>query len=122
VFAVAVPFSFIALGSGIVLGLGTKWGVLRHGWVTAKLVMLVVIILTGALVVRPSMDHLIAATSAPAPAAKPGLGSSQWEPAAAAASNIVLAAVAVVVAIFKPGGRLRRRTRPRPRRRATLPA
>jgi hypothetical protein len=114
VFALAVPLSFIALGSGIALGLGTKWGVLRHGWVTAKLVLLVVIILTGALVVRPSMDHVIAATAAPAPAAKPDLGSSEWEPVVAAASNIVLAAAAVVLAIFKPGGRLRRR--------ATLPA
>jgi predicted integral membrane protein DUF2269 len=120
VFAVAVPFSFIALGSGIVLGLGTKWGVLRHGWVTAKLVLLVVIILTGVLVVRPSMEHVIAATSAPG--AKPDLGASQWEPAAAAASNIVLAVAAVVLAIFKPGGRLRRRTGAHPRRRATLPA
>jgi predicted integral membrane protein DUF2269 len=108
VFAVAVPFSLVALGTGIALGLGTKWGVLRHGWVTAKLVLLVVIILTGALVVRPSMDHVIAATSAPAPAAKPDLGSSQWEPVAAAASNIVFAVAAVALAIFKPGGRLRR--------------
>jgi uncharacterized membrane protein len=111
VFALAVPLSFIALGSGIVLGLGTKWGVLRHRWVTAKLVLLVVIILTGALVVRPSMDHVIAATAAPAPAAKADLGSSQWQPVLAAASNIVLAAVAAGLAIFKPGGRLRRRAR-----------
>jgi hypothetical protein len=58
------------------------------------------------------MDHVIAATSAPA--AKPDLGASQWEPVVAAASNIVLAAVAVVLAIFKPGGRLRRRTSSRP--------
>src|SRR3954451_2137007 len=108
VFAVAVPLSFVALGTGIVLGLGTKWGVLRHRWVVAKLGMLVVIILTGALVVRPSMDHVTAATSAPAPAAKPDLGSWQWQPVVAAASNIVLAMAAVVLAIFKPGGRLRR--------------
>jgi hypothetical protein len=59
------------------------------------------------------MDHVIAATSAPAPAAKPDLGSSQWEPVAAAASNIVFAVAAVALAIFKPGGRLRR---PRVRR------
>jgi hypothetical protein len=109
---VAVPLSFIALGTGIVLGLGTKWGVLRHGWVTAKLVLLVLVILIGALVVRPSMDHVIAATSAPAPAAKPDLGASEWEPVAAAASNIVMVVVAVALAIFKPGGRLRR-ARPR---------
>jgi Predicted integral membrane protein (DUF2269) len=112
VFAVAVPLSFIALGTGIALGLGTKWGVLRHGWVTAKLALLVLVILTGALVVRPSMDHVIAATSAPAPAAKPDLGAAEWEPVAAAASNIVMVVVAVALAIFKPGGRLRR-ARPR---------
>jgi hypothetical protein len=113
VFAVAVPLSFIALGTGIALGLGTKWGVLRHGWVAAKLVLLVLVILTGALVVRPAMDHVITATSAPAPAAKPGLGSSQWEPAVAAASNIVMVVAAAALAVFKPGGRLRRAASPR---------
>jgi hypothetical protein len=32
----------------------TKWGVLRHRWVTAKLLLIVSVILVGALVIGPS--------------------------------------------------------------------
>jgi hypothetical protein len=32
-----IPLSFISLLSGIVLGVGTKWGILRYAWVTTKL-------------------------------------------------------------------------------------
>ena len=34
-----IPLSMISLATGITLGMGTKWGVLRHSWVTAKLVL-----------------------------------------------------------------------------------
>jgi hypothetical protein len=32
-----VPLSFISLLTGIAMGLGTRWGVLRHRWTVAKL-------------------------------------------------------------------------------------
>ena len=32
VFTLGIPLSFISLLSGIALGLGTRWGVLRHRW------------------------------------------------------------------------------------------
>src|SRR5262245_59713934 len=38
-FAFGIPLSFISLISGIVLGLGSKWGVIRYRWVTVKLVL-----------------------------------------------------------------------------------
>jgi hypothetical protein len=49
-----IPLSFASLGSGLALGFGTKWGVLRHRWVTAKLLLIVSVILVGALVIGPS--------------------------------------------------------------------
>ena len=48
-----IPLSFLALASGVTLGLGTKWGVLRHPWVAAKLVLLLSVLLMGALVLGP---------------------------------------------------------------------
>ncbi len=37
-----IPLSLATLGTGVLLGLGTKWGVLRHRWVTAKLLVILV--------------------------------------------------------------------------------
>src|SRR5829696_3406843 len=46
--AFGIPLSFTALITGVLLGLGSKWGVLRYPWVTSKLVLLVTTILCGA--------------------------------------------------------------------------
>ena len=44
-----IPLSMTSLVTGLVLGLGSKWGVLRYRWVTAKLLLNVSVILVGAL-------------------------------------------------------------------------
>jgi hypothetical protein len=36
---VLVPLSLLSLGTGLVSSLGTQWGLLRHYWVVAKLVI-----------------------------------------------------------------------------------
>jgi uncharacterized membrane protein len=51
-----IPLSFASLITGVLLGLATKWGVLRYGWVMTKLLLIVTVILAGALVVGPSED------------------------------------------------------------------
>lgn len=48
-----IPLSFLALFSGVLLGLGTRWGVFRYPWVVAKLGLIVTVILVGAIVLRP---------------------------------------------------------------------
>lgn len=103
-FALAIPFSLTSLATGIVLGLGTRWGVLTHRWVAGKLALQLAIILTGALVVGPSVQTLIDRTAAGRP-----LGAARWALSVAGAANLVFAAVAVGLAVFKPGGRLRTR-------------
>jgi hypothetical protein len=40
--AALVPLALAALGTGILLGLGTRWGLARHWWVLAKLVLTIV--------------------------------------------------------------------------------
>jgi hypothetical protein len=96
VFTLGIPLSFISLLSGIALGLGTRWGVLRHRWVAAKLGLQLAIIACGGLVVRPAMESLIDG------------GGAEWTMVAGAAFNTGCAMVAVGLAVFKPGGRLRR--------------
>ena len=101
-FALAIPFSLASLATGIVLGLGTRWGVLTYRWVAGKLVLQLAIILTGALVIRPSLQALIDRAADGQP-----LGAARWELSVAGAANLTFAAVAVALAVFKPGGRLR---------------
>lgn len=44
---VVIPAAFGALVTGVVLGLGTSWGLVRHWWVLIKLVLTVVVILSS---------------------------------------------------------------------------
>ena len=53
-----IPLSLLALGSGVLLGLASKWGVLRYGWVIAKLVLLLGVIAVGAFVLGPGTDAM----------------------------------------------------------------
>ena len=103
-FALAIPFSLMSLATGVVLGLGTRWGVLTHRWVAGKPALQLANILTGALVVRPSVQALIDRTAAGRP-----LGDVRWALSVAGAANLVFAVVAVGLAVFKPGGRVRTR-------------
>ena len=43
--------SLAALLTGLVLSLGTKWGLFRHYWIVAKLVLTAAVILSGILLV-----------------------------------------------------------------------
>jgi len=56
-----IPLSFSALSTGFILGLGTKWGVFRYPWVTAKLLLIVSVIFVGAFVLGPAVDAMRAA-------------------------------------------------------------
>jgi hypothetical protein len=80
----------------LALGLGTPWGVLRHPWVVAKLILIVTVIAVGALVLRPVLDD-DAATANSTPLV------------AAASYDVAALSVATALAVFKPG-RARRRT------------
>ncbi len=94
--AFGIPLSFTALLSGIALGLGSKWGVLRYPWVTTKLVLLVTTILNGALVVGPGSERM-----AHGPA---GLGTLL---VAAGGYSVAALATATVLSVYKPGRRRR---------------
>jgi hypothetical protein len=96
-FVFGIPLSFATLLTGIALGLGTRWGVLRYPWVAAKLFLIVTVILVGALVLRPVL------------AGDPnGSGTALI---VGAAYDVAALAMATGLGVFKPG-RPWRATRP----------
>jgi len=93
-----IPLSMIALATGIALGLGTKWGVLRHRWVTAKLLLVVSVILVGSFVIGPSLTVM-----------QDGTGGRETTLILAAGWQVLALMLATGLSVFKPGGRRRRR-------------
>jgi hypothetical protein len=92
-----IPLSFGALLTGILLGLGSKWGVVRYGWVIAKLVLLIGVILVGALVLGPGTEAMRSGDGAEA------------RLIAGAGYDVVALTLATGLSVFKPGRRRRRR-------------
>ncbi len=89
-----IPLSFAALITGLTLGLGSKWGVLRHAWVTAKLMLLLSVILVGALVIGPATNEM-----------RDGSGNAETVLIAAAAWDVLALTAATVLSVYKPGKR-----------------
>ena len=91
-----IPLSFIALGTGILLGLATPWGVVRHAWVAAKLGLLIGVILVGALVLGPGTDAM-----------RSGDGGAEARLIAGSAYDVVALSLATGLSVFKPRRRRR---------------
>jgi hypothetical protein len=95
--AFGIPLSFVALASGIALGLGSRWGVFRYPWVIAKLALLISVMVVGGAVLS-SAEH----------AALDGTGGSA-QLIAGATWDVVALATATALSVVKPGRPLRGR-------------
>jgi hypothetical protein len=99
------PLALIAFATGLALGLLTPWGLFTYWWVTIKFA--IVTVLTGAVlfVLVPALGATANAVTGPTPHV---LDSGERLPLliAPAAASAVLA-IALALAIFKPGWRLR---------------
>jgi uncharacterized membrane protein len=102
-FVFGIPLSFSALITGVVLGLGSKWGVLRYPWVTIKLGLLLTTILSGALVIGRVSEQMA-----------DGTGGSETQLLVAGAYNVVALVTSTILSIYKPGRRRGPARRPRP--------
>jgi uncharacterized membrane protein len=87
-----IPLSLASLISGLVLGLGSKWGVLRHRWVTAKLILILSVILVGALVLGPQTAALAE-----------GRDGSKTALIAGSGYDVVALCLAAWLSVYKPG-------------------
>lgn len=95
----------LCLLTGLLLGLGTKWGLLRHWWVAVKLVLNVALCTLILAVLQPGMadldaygQDLLAGT-----AADDGMARLFFPPAV----SLTCLALATTLAIVKPWGRIR---------------
>jgi hypothetical protein len=86
-----IPLSVLSILTGVVLGVTSKWGVFRTPWVTAKLALIVSVMVVGALLIGPSEGD-------------PDRGTLII---AGAAYDVVALSVATGLSVFKPGGRRR---------------
>jgi hypothetical protein len=89
-----IPLSFAALLTGVLLGLGTRWGIFRYPWVTTKLLLIVSVIAVGAVVLNGGMNAMLT-----------GRGGAEGRLIAGAAYDVVALTTATVLGVFKPGGR-----------------
>ena len=96
-----IPLSLGALLTGIGLGLGTKWGVLRYPWTTAKLILILTVILMGAFILGPSVEQM-----------RDGSGEAEGRILLGAIWDLVALGTATVLSVFKPG-KARRASRSR---------
>jgi hypothetical protein len=101
----------VCLASGVVLGLGTKWGLVRYWWVAIKLALNVILVALVSFALRPGVAEL----------AEQGRRFVAGEPATLAAGDMVFPPivstsallVATALAVFKPWGRIRKRQSPK---------
>lgn len=99
------PLAILALGTGVLLGLITHWGLFRYWWVTIKLTLTAM--LTGVIlfVFMPRLNA--AAAAATGPSAQSFAIAERLPLAVAPAGGVTLLLIAVILAIYKPPLRLR---------------
>lgn len=101
-----IPVSLLALVTGVVGGLGTKWGLVRYWWVLVKLVVTLVAATLSIFLLRGTLAE--AAGAAPADLNRPEL---VVPPTVA----LVLYVTMTALSVLKPWGRTRWGTSPAPR-------
>lgn len=98
-----LPVGLSAFLSGMVLGLGTKWGLIRHYWVAAKLFGTIVLVIAGQLALGRFI--VVAADRA---AAGEDVGEFGQRVLDGSIANLVVLVVLTVLSVYKPWGRTRR--------------
>lgn len=115
--AVIVPLCFASLLTGILQSLGTTWGLLRHYWVVAKLLLTVIATIVLMLHTRPI--HFMARAASHAAVLGADLGKMRLQLVADSAAALVVLLVVTGLAVFKPRGMTRYGWRKRKEQRGT---
>ena len=103
---VIVPLSLASLLTGLVMSLGTRWGLFRHYWVLAKLLINVFATIV-LLMFMQSLSHLAGvATETTSASADLGVLRSP-ESALHSGAALLLLLVATTLAVYKPRGMTR---------------
>ncbi len=93
-----VPFSLAALATGVIQSLVSSWGLIRHYWVLAKLVLNVFAVAVLLLYMQ-TLAGLARSAAAAGETVRPSLS-----PGLHAAAAVVLLLIALVLSVYKPRG------------------
>ncbi len=103
-----LPIGLLALGTGLLLGWGTRFGVLRYWWVVVKLLLNIVLTVLVLVALRPSLDEAARQSAR--------IDASLLDRLGPASSNLMFPPVvstvallfAAVLGVYKPWGRTAR--------------
>jgi hypothetical protein len=99
---VIVPLSFAPLITGPVLSLGTPWGLFRHYWILAKL--LITVLSTIVLQVHMRPIGLLADAAAASTVLSADLHAAQVQMVVASVAALVALIAATALGVYKPRG------------------
>lgn len=102
---VIVPLALASLLSGLVQSLGTPWGLFRHYWVVAKL--LLTLFATGVLLVKMELIGDAARLAAATTMCCDDLRAAGIQLAVHAAGGLVVLLIPAVLSVYKPPGMTR---------------
>jgi len=93
----------VCLASGIVLGIGTKYGLVRYWWVAVKLALNIVLTVLGVVALRPGLEEAAAFGQRLAEGEFAGTAPDLVFPPIVSPTALV---VAVLLSVYKPWGRI----------------
>ncbi|MFF5478111.1 DUF2269 domain-containing protein [Streptomyces sp. NPDC012935] len=97
-----LPVAFLTLLSGLVLALGTQWGLARHRWVYVKFWVTLGTTTATVFALRPGVNSAVAAVAAGGPL--PDAGDVLFGPIVSLSAYVFM----TVISILKPWGLTRR--------------
>ncbi|SDO19006.1 hypothetical protein SAMN04487981_10916 [Streptomyces sp. cf386] len=97
-----LPVAFLTLVSGLVLALGTQWGLARHRWVYVKFWVTLATTTATVFALRPGVNSAVAAVAAGGPL--PDAGDVLFGPIVSLSAYVFM----TVISILKPWGLTRR--------------
>jgi hypothetical protein len=99
---VIVPLAFASLLTGLIQSLGTPWGLFRHYWILAKL--LLTVFATTILLVKMKLISYAASLAAEPILSRADLRAAGMELALHAAGGLLVLLVPTVLSVYKPRG------------------
>ena len=97
-----VPLAFASLVTGLVLALGTRWGLIRHYWVFSKLLINTLSI--ALLLLHTRLIHQVARAAEAGPLSPTDLSGPRSHLVNASALALVALLTATLLSVYKPRG------------------
>ena len=100
-----IPISLTAFTTGVILALGTRWGLVRHWWVLTKFVLTLIPVILIPLSLLPGYRSLAALVDAAPPDQLVEVGTSGPSLVVAAIVSTTMYLTSATLSVFKPWGR-----------------